>query len=61
MMFDVKIPTASFLNMTSKFYAWRPLAAERLQKSEISRRISIALIEFLEGMYMSYMLLQPCL
>ena len=53
-MFDVKIITASALNTTSKLYAWRPLAAERLQTSEIGRRILVALVEFRGGIYFVY-------
>ena len=42
---------ASASNMTSKLYAWRPLAAKRLQISKIGRRILVALIKFNRGSY----------
>ena len=52
--FDSEILTASASNTMSKLYAWRPLAAERLQISEIGRRILVALVEFHKETFFLY-------
>ena len=52
--FDSEILTASASNTTSKLYAWRPLAAERLQISETGRRILVALVKFHKELYFVY-------